>query len=82
MRLLPKNPVTPALACVGGFLLTGTLLAAVLAMAGANGAALAELPIARVAGFVGNSLLWMGIARAWGGAPTGTGDTEQRHPRG
>jgi hypothetical protein len=82
MRLLPKNPVTPALACVGGFLLTGTLLAAVLAMAGANGAALAELPIARVVGFVGNGLLWMGIARAWGGSPTGTGDTEQRHPRG
>lgn len=67
MRLLPKNPVTPALACVGGFLLTGTLLGAVLAMAGANGAALAELPIARVVGFVGNALLWMGIARAWSG---------------
>jgi hypothetical protein len=24
-----------------------------------------ELPIARVAGFIGNKLLWLGIARAW-----------------
>jgi hypothetical protein len=66
MRLLPRNPVTPALACVGGFLFTGTLLAAVLALAGAGGVAFAELPIARVVGFIGNALLWLGIARAWG----------------
>jgi len=67
MRLLPRNPVTPALACVGGFLFTGTLLAAVLALAGAGGVTFAELPIARVVGFIGNALLWLGIARAWGG---------------
>jgi hypothetical protein len=28
----------------------------------------AELPIARVVGFIGNALLWLGIARAWGGS--------------
>jgi|GEM_PF-1874100 len=65
MRLLPRNPVTPALACVGGFLLTGAALAALLAIAGGAGVSFAELPIARVVGFIGNALLWLGIARAW-----------------
>lgn len=65
MRLLPRNPVTPALACVGGFLLTGAALAALLAIASGAGVTFAELPIARVVGFIGNALLWLGIARAW-----------------
>jgi hypothetical protein len=69
MPLLPRNPVTPALTCVGGFLLTGTMLAALLAIAGSGGVPFAELPIARVVGFVGNALLWLGIARAWRGCP-------------
>jgi hypothetical protein len=71
MRLLPRNPVTPVLACVGGFLLTGTALAALLALAAGSGVNYAELPVARVVGFVGNALLWLGIARAWG---QGVGD--------
>ncbi len=70
MQLLPRNPVTPALACVGGFLLTGAALAALLAIASGAGVTFAELPIARVAGFIGNALLWLGIARAW----------RERHP--
>ncbi len=65
MRLLPRNPVTPTLACLGGFLLTGAALAALLAIASGAGVTFAELPIARVVGFVGNALLWLGIARAW-----------------
>ncbi len=65
MRLLPRNPVSPSIACVGGFLLTGTALAALLAIADGAGVPFVELPIARVAGFVGNTLLWLGIARAW-----------------
>lgn len=68
MRRLPRNPVTPALACVGGFLLTGTLLAALLAIAAGSGVEFAELPIARVVGFIGNALFWLGIARRWTGA--------------
>lgn len=65
MRLLPRNPVTPALACVGGFLLTGSALAALLAIASGSGVTFAELPVARVVGFVGNALFWLGMARAW-----------------
>jgi hypothetical protein len=68
MRFLPRNPVTPALACVGGFLFTGTLLAAVLAIAESGGVPFAELPVARLVGFIGNALLWLGIARAWRGS--------------
>ena len=64
MWLLPRNPVSPSIACVGGFLLTGTALAALLAIAD-GGVPFVELPIARVAGFIGNTLLWLGIARAW-----------------
>jgi hypothetical protein len=67
MRFLPPNPVSPTLACVGGFLLTGTVLAALLAIASAEGVPFVEAPIARVVGFIGNALLWLGIARAWGG---------------
>jgi len=65
MRLLPGNPVTPALACVGGFLLTGSALAALLAIASAAGMSFAELPLARVVDYISNALLWLGIARAW-----------------
>jgi hypothetical protein len=78
MRLLPRNPVTPTLACVGGFLLTGSVLAALLAIASGSGVAFAELPIARVVGFVGNGLLWLGIARAW--TPGVKMDSERQSP--
>lgn len=51
---------------MGGFLLTGAVLAALFAIAGNTGSTFAELPIARVVGFLGNALFWLGIARAWG----------------
>lgn len=76
MRHLPRNPVTPALACMGGFLLTGAVLAALFAIAAGAGVPFEELPIARVVGFIGNALLWLGIARAWGNCTPG-GDRHQ-----
>ena len=52
-------------------------LAALLAIASGAGVTFAELPIARVVGFVGNALLWLGIARAWG---NGTANHGERQP--
>jgi len=80
MRLLPRNPVTPALACVGGFLLTGSALAALLAIASGAGVSFAELPIARVVGFIGNALLWLGIARAWTACTKACSDRQPPEP--
>jgi len=65
---------------MGGFLLTGSVLAALMAIAGAEGVNFAELPIARVVGFVGNALLWLGIARAWENRSATHGDRQPPSP--